>query len=64
MIDILISPTGDRAEADDPASALLAARTMIEDAKIGVQGESRKFSATFLVGGTAIRCNVPERDLR
>jgi hypothetical protein len=64
MIEVLIH-NGDRAEVPDtgdPADAVRVALRLIEESKIGVQGE--RGTATFLVGGVAVRSNIGEVELR
>lgn len=58
MIEVVIFPTNDRAEAESPEGALLAARTMIRDAlgrgcNCGMSLSA--FTATFLVDGRRVR---------
>lgn len=56
MIEVLLS-TGDRAEADDPESAVVAARTMMDDAR-DRDVPSRLLSASFYVDGRLVRGDV------
>jgi len=54
MIEILMS-TGDTAEADTPEAAMIAARTMFEDATQGrYSGRARDITATFVVDGNVV----------
>jgi hypothetical protein len=63
MIEILLS-NGDRAEADDPESAVRAARQLIDDNfdALPVQGRGRGLTVTFLVEGAFVR-SVDAREI-
>lgn len=54
MIEVLIHPSGDRAEADTPEAALLAAQTMTRDAD-NAYGSLRRMTVMFLVDGVLVR---------
>lgn len=61
MIEVLIFPTGDRAEADSPEAARLAARTLLREAfDFHGCGDPR---ATFLVAGRAVASDLKLRDV-
>lgn len=59
MIEVTIIETGDRAEADDVESALLAARTLGREARAarGVQGfnPTIRFDSDIATWGTTLR---------
>ena len=60
-IEILLS-NGDRAEAEGPEAAIVAARTMMDDA-VATGSSSRFLTAGFYVGGTLIREKVGRAEL-
>lgn len=55
MIEIIVTPTGDNAEADDPAAAVVAARQLLRDARENGAGDPR---ASFIVDGECVRANL------
>lgn len=63
MIEVLILPTRDRAEADSPEGAVCAARTMIADAIAAHCVQGYRPTATFLVAGRAVASNLTQADL-
>lgn len=54
MIEVICLPSGDRAEAETPAGALLAAQTLASDAD-NAYGSLRRMTLMFLVNGELIR---------
>ena len=60
MIEVIVTPTNDIAEADEPAEALLAARTLLSEARQSGAGDPR---ATFLVDGVCVRANVKRSEV-
>jgi hypothetical protein len=61
VIEVLLS-TGDRAEAEDPESAQVAARTMMDDAE-SAGAASRFLTASFYVDGKLVRDKVRRSEL-
>lgn len=66
MIDVLLVQTGDRAEAETPRDALLAAVTMRAEAKTAGTFTGRRATVRFLVDGrmvaeTSEAISVPAR---
>lgn len=61
MIEVLVIPTGDSAEADTPEDALFAAQTLLCEARD--EHHCRSARAAFYVGGTLIRSDVSLTDL-
>lgn len=59
-IEVICDQTGDSAEAEDEASAIVAARTLCEDAVRARRIYGFKPSCTFLVNGVPVRSRVPE----
>lgn len=57
MIEILIQPSGNRAEAETPEAAIVAARTLIADAAHVWAGLGRQ-TASFYVDGRAVAVDV------
>ncbi len=62
MIEVECS-NGDIAEADDPASAIVAAKTLCEDAWRARPMHGHKPTVTFRVDGEVIAYNVPQNKL-
>jgi hypothetical protein len=60
MIEVIVQPTGDNAEAETPEEAYLAARTLMQKAREHGAGEP---TATFLVDGRCVRANVKRAEL-
>lgn len=60
MIEVLVIPTGDTAEAESPDAALVAAVTLLTEAKEHGCGTPR---AAFYVQGKLVRCDVSISDL-
>jgi hypothetical protein len=60
VIEVLVTPTGDRAEAPDPESAIAAARQLLHDARDHGCGTP---AASFYVEGRLVRSDVTVRSL-
>lgn len=60
MIEVIVTPTGDNAEVDDAESAIVAARTLMKDARDHGAGDPR---ASFFVDGVAVRVNVKRSEV-
>jgi hypothetical protein len=60
VIEVVVVETGDTAEADTPEAAILAARTMLHDARAGYQAPTRH--VRFYVDGLLVR-EASERSL-
>lgn len=60
MIEVTVQPTGDRAEAETPEAARVAARTLMREAR--EQGCSRP-TAVFVVDGELVREGVTRAEL-
>lgn len=54
----VVLSNGDRAEADSPEAIILAARTLLDEARDGRY--YGRLTATFLHEGKCVRANVPE----
>lgn len=54
MIEVQIAETGDRAEADTPEAAILAARTMASDHYDSTNGIRSRYTARFIVEGVLV----------
>lgn len=54
MIEVIVHPTGDRAEAETPEAAVYAAITLIDEAR-AAQYVPVKFTASFWVDGQVVR---------
>jgi hypothetical protein len=62
MIEVRVHPTGDVAFADEPESAVFAARTLMSDARDHGAASSR-LRAFFYVGGKLVRGSVRAAEL-
>lgn len=63
-IEVRCDQTGDRAEAPDEHSALVAARTLLEDAMAGPLAHYNfRPTATFFVAGEPVLGGIAPRDL-
>lgn len=60
MIEVTVVPTGDTAEAESPEAAVVAARTLLTEAREHGCGTPR---AAFYVGGYLVRSDVSITDL-
>lgn len=59
-IEVTCDQTGDTAYAYTPDAAVLAARTLCEDAYNANQWQGYKPTATFRVAGVVVRARVPQ----
>lgn len=62
IIEVICHPSGDRAEADSPEAAIVAARTLCQDDSVACPYQGRDRTVTFVVNGRAVR-TCRERDL-
>lgn len=60
MIEVIVQPTGDRAEAETHDDAYAAARTLLREARDNGAGNP---TATFLVDGRCVRADVTRAEL-
>lgn len=63
MIEVRCHPSGDIAWAEDPESALVAARTLCDDDFAAWSMNSRVRSVSFYVEGQLVRGPVAESDV-
>lgn len=62
LIEIRVFPSGDIAWAEDPESAIVAAKTLCEDDLVARPYLGRERSVAFFVDDVIVR-HVPEREL-